>query len=283
MKDDYEEIFLGKYSSSDFGSFYREYESCIRELNNAPNEFKKILKKDIKNNVKIDDIFQNRDQLENHRKFFRKNSKANDYVTDYWLSKVNKKSTIISLSNNIEFNELTIEQAFDILSVNFTTASFLEMPSLLLKHGIILVYEKSIPGLNVDGVVYKNSNGNPVIALSIRHNRLDNFWFTLAHEISHIILHYNQLDTIIIDDFDKLDEEHIEYEANRLAADLLIPRTTWRSSPVKSSSKSYDVINYATEINVHPAIIAGRIRRETKNYKILTDIIFKTDLRKELF
>lgn len=283
MKDDYEETFLGKYSSSDFGSFYREYESCIIDLKNAPCEFKKLLKKDIKNNLKIDDIFQNRDQLENHRKFFRKNNKANDYVTDYWLSKVNKKSNIIRLFNNIEFNEFTIEQAFDILSVNFTTASFLEMPYLLLKYGIILVYEKSIPGLNVDGVVYKNSNGNPVIALSIRHNRLDNFWFTLAHEISHIILHYDQLDTIIIDDFDKLDEEHIEYEANRLAADLLIPRATWRSSPVKSSSKSYDVISYATEINVHPAIIAGRIRRETKNYKILTDIIFKTDLRKELF
>ncbi len=283
MKEDYEEIFLGKYSSADFDSFYREYESCMLDLHRAPDDFKKSIKRDENNNLKIDDIFQSRDEIENHSKFFRKNSKAKEYVIDYWLSKVSKKSKIINLFNKIQFEKLTIPQASNILSVNFKTKSFLEMPALLLKHGIILVYEKSIPGLNVDGVVYKNTNGNPVISLSIRHNRLDNFWFTLAHELSHVILHYEQLDTVIIDDFDKPDEEQIEYEANRVAADLLIPRTIWRSSPVKSSSNSHEVINFAKEINVHPSIIAGRIRRENKNYKILTDIIFNTDLRKELF
>ena len=161
----------------------------------------------------------------------------------------------------------------------------IKISAALIKLGIVVVFEESFPGLNLDGAVYINAQGNPIIALSLRHNRVDNFWFTLAHELAHVILHYDNLNEVIIDDIDEsiAHTQGKEFEANKLAGELLIPRRIWRSCPVKYSNSISEVEQFANEVNIHPAIIAGRIRRERANYTIFTDLIFKEDLRKDLF
>lgn len=70
----------------------------------------------------------------------------------------------------------------------------------------------------VDGVVIKTDNG-PVIGMSLRYDRVDNFWFTLIHELSHIAKHYKEQNSIIVDDLDSnihQNCEKIENEANEL-------------------------------------------------------------------
>ena len=55
--------------------------------------------------------------------------------------------------------------------------------------GISVVTEKGLPGMSVDGASLHTTSAGPILALTLRYDRLDNFWFTLLHELGHIALH----------------------------------------------------------------------------------------------
>ena len=96
--------------------------------------------------------------------------------------------------------------------------------------------------------------------------------------LCHILLHYDRLDKIIIDDFDIESEVNIEAEANRLTRDILVPKSAWRSSDARTSKTEQSVIYLANKLEINPAIIAGKIRFETKNYSLLNKIDNKINL-----
>lgn len=281
-----QEIFLGKYSSASFKEFYNEYEELMVFVEKLPAELKKSKSLTGKNidYLELSRIFTNRKKSSSSKKFFKKNNNANDILINLWLYNVNAKVSIMENLPTLEkFKGLTTLDVKEIIKLSTKSKSYLSIPSLLLKKGIILIYEKSIQGLNVDGIVYKNKNENPIVSLSIRHNRIDNFWFTLVHELSHVILHYEFLDDIIIDDLDKKSTSDIELEANKLASDLLIPKNVWRGCPVKYSFDSSDIVNFSKQYNINSAILAGRIRKERDNYSIFNDIIYSEDIRRDIF
>jgi HTH-type transcriptional regulator/antitoxin HigA len=101
----------------------------------------------------------------------------------------------------------------------------------------------------------------------------------IAHEIAHLIRHLNhQNDTtkVYVDDLDaheKLDD--IELEADAVANEALIPKSEWTKSKIYDSKSVDEVIAFAKKIQVDPAIVAGRIRHEKKNYKIFSQLIGK--------
>lgn len=284
--DKNQELFLGKYSSTNFNKFYSEYEELMAFVKELPADLKKsknLTGKDT-NYIELSHILTNRRKPLSSKKLFKKNNNAKDILINFWLYNVNEQVNIMeSLSTLEEFKGLTKSDVKEIVNLSIEPKSYLTLPLLLLKKGIILTYEKSIQGLNVDGIVYKNKTGNPIISLSIRHNRIDNFWFTLVHELSHIILHYDLLDDVIIDDLDIKDSSVIELEANKLAGDLLIPKNVWRGCPIKYSFDSSDVINFSKQYKINPAILAGRIRKERDNYSIFNDIVHSEDIRSEIF
>lgn len=160
-----------------------------------------------------------------------------------------------------------------IASLSTITSNILNLNNILLSKGIILIIEPAFPGLGKDGCVYKNQNGNPVLAISIRYNRLDNFWFTLLHELSHIILHYDRLDNVIIEDLEDRDDNEIEEEANYMARESIVNRILWRKFSLGKSRSKNKLIELAEIVNRHPALIAGRIRHETKDWSLFSDII----------
>ncbi|WP_230586887.1 ImmA/IrrE family metallo-endopeptidase, partial [Ralstonia solanacearum] len=99
----------------------------------------------------------------------------------------------------------------------------------LEKHGIVVVIEPQLKGTALDGAALKDSDGTPIIALTLRQDRLDNFWFTLLHEVAHLWKHVDQ-DETFLDDLDASSEDRREVEANRLAREAFIPRVTWKRS-----------------------------------------------------
>lgn len=159
------------------------------------------------------------------------------------------------------------------------------LPDLLAELGIILIYEESIPSLKLDGSAFLLPNGTPVIALSFRHARVDNFWFTLMHELAHVVLHYDLLTTPIIDDLENPDHSatDIEIQANRLAKESFITRAQWRNCPAKSSTNKDVLIKFASKLNIHPAILAGLLRKDRNKYDIDSDIISSTNTRRLIF
>ena len=148
----------------------------------------------------------------------------------------------------------------------------------LAAQGIILVILDHLPGTYLDGAAICRGDGTPIIALTLRHNRLDNFWFTLLHEYAHVSLHLIGDITIILDDLDVNSSDGIEAEADKFARDALIPEEIWNtySSPDMTLE---DVTSLAEEIGVHPAIVAGRWRWEHGDYRRFSRLLGSGEVR----
>jgi HTH-type transcriptional regulator/antitoxin HigA len=149
----------------------------------------------------------------------------------------------------------------------------------LKQSGIKFIIEPVLEGTLLDGAALLSDDFSPIIALTLRHDRIDNFWFILFHEIAHIALHLNENLNVIFDDLDvKIDG--IEKEADMYALNALIPDELWRKSLVRFNPSNKTIINQAETLNVHPALLAGRIRKETGNYFLFNDLIGQGEVRK---
>jgi HTH-type transcriptional regulator/antitoxin HigA len=158
-------------------------------------------------------------------------------------------------------------------------SAFDEGPKLakehLARHGITLVIEKHFKRTFLDGAAMLD-NDRPIVALTLRHDRVDNFWFALLHELAHVAKHLKPETPVFIDDLDRTNLQTVEGEADAMAQEALIPNKSWSAAKVRQTLASEDVIAYADEIGVHPAIVAGRLRHEEKNYRLLSHLIGKT-------
>ena len=115
-------------------------------------------------------------------------------------------------------------------------------------------------------------NGTPIIALTLRYDRLDHFWFSLLHELGHVILHLFEGHDCIIDDADTKTNE-IEKAADEFARKALLPARSWANCTARQKPSSKTVREFAKKHQIHPAIVAGRIRHERRNYQILNNLL----------
>ncbi len=169
----------------------------------------------------------------------------------------------------------------ELVRLSFLDSGPLLAKEFLSKSGIHLVLERHLPKTYLDGAALKLPDGAPVVALTLRYDRLDNFWFTLFHELAHVALHLEQdnIDAF----FDDLNEpakmDECEQEADNLATEALIPEAEWRAAGLTTNSQPTNVRALAERLRISPAIPAGRIRKETNNYKILSSLVGGGKLR----
>jgi HTH-type transcriptional regulator/antitoxin HigA len=124
--------------------------------------------------------------------------------------------------------------------------------------------------------------GNPVIGLTLRYDRIDSFWFTLLHEMAHIALHCdNPMDcqTVFVDDMEIISEDAVEREADELARDSLIPKDVLSQVPWGEDTTQDEIVTVAIRARVHLAIAAGRWQRDHQNYKKFSRLIERGTLR----
>jgi HTH-type transcriptional regulator/antitoxin HigA len=138
----------------------------------------------------------------------------------------------------------------------------------LNRNGIHLIVEKHLPKTYLDGGAILLSDGHPVIGMTLRYDRIDNFWFVLMHELAHVALHLHGDDDIYIDDLDNESEQQDERDADELAQESLLPQSTLEASAVWQQQTTSNVLNLARELDIHPAIVVGRIQREMGNYRL---------------
>ncbi|WP_236193515.1 ImmA/IrrE family metallo-endopeptidase [Pseudomonas faucium] len=153
---------------------------------------------------------------------------------------------------------------------------------LLKKHGIAVIIEPQLKGTMLDGAALKEVDGTPIIALTLRYDRVDNFWFTLVHEMVHVWKHIDDASEAILDDLEHGSTDKRESEANRIARDAFIPRAMWKRTDAYLKPSRETIINLAKELKIHPAIIAGRLRKEAGNYNQFTDLIGQGMVRAQL-
>lgn len=148
--------------------------------------------------------------------------------------------------------------------------------------GIPVVIEPHLAGTQLDGAAFLDLDGVPVIGLTLRFDRVDHFWFTLLHELAHVMKHLSNPGDAFLDRLEDSDAtEAMEIEANRIARDALIPRAAWRRSEVVSAPSRERIIRFAKEQMVHPAIVAGRVRRESGNFRVFGDLLGANEVRSQ--
>jgi len=186
-----------------------------------------------------------------------------------------------------------LEKKYKPGSINLSDLSklsyFKEGPLLakeyLEKHGIQFFVVPHLKKTFLDGAVMILENKNPVIALTLRYNRLDNFWFCLLHELAHLTKHLTMDDiNIIIDELEPQQpslrhKDRKEEEADRIAHNSLIPKEYWEKVNLEAKDLSKEVRNLSEQLKIHPAIIAGRIRFEKNNYRILSQFVGRGDVK----
>lgn len=142
--------------------------------------------------------------------------------------------------------------------------------------GVNVVIEGGLPGMSVDGASFHIRGIGPVLAMTLRYDRLDNFWFTLLHELGHIALHLaDPSDDVFVDSMEdgQNDDQETEAEADAFAKDSLVPRDTWLRSDVHRLGSESSIVSLAKQLGIHPAIVAGRIRYERKEFRIFNDLV----------
>ena len=143
--------------------------------------------------------------------------------------------------------------------------------------GVRLVIVPHLTRTYVDGAAFWLDPSSPVVALSLRYKRLDNFWFTLMHEIAHILLH-STAGTVVDVDLEPASEDLREAEANARAADWLISSEEYKvftsaCTPPISRRCVPATRQYAEQLCIDPGILVGRIHYEQNDYKLMTHMI----------
>ncbi len=143
------------------------------------------------------------------------------------------------------------------------------IPKVLADAGIRLLIIEPFPQSKIDGASFW-VNGSPVIALSLRYDRIDSFWHTLMHEIGHVKNEDGLIDNCMILDTDLLDEYNdvkpYERAADEFAVNFLVPQKELndfiaRIQPIYSKSK---IVGFANRIKVHPGIVIGQLHHRGK-------------------
>ncbi|MCX5731212.1 MAG: ImmA/IrrE family metallo-endopeptidase [Deltaproteobacteria bacterium] len=155
-------------------------------------------------------------------------------------------------------------------------------------HGIPLVVAPPLPRTHLDGAALEAGNSRPVVALTLREDRLDEFWFCLLHELAHVGRHLGPRQETFFDDLGirgaraNREENRQEREADEWAEEALIPGAAWKNSAARRTGTTSAVIGLASELHIHPAIVARRIRRERRSPRLLSHFVGRGEVRRQL-
>lgn len=205
-----------------------------------------------------------------YRQGVRRIGKDDCYALHSWVLCARIHALSAPVAGNFSHHLFSHESLRTLARLSVFPDGPLKAREYLAQKGIRLIVETHLPKTYLDGAVFWLRPAEPVIALTLRHDRLDNFWFTLLHEASHLVLgHLDVAETgCIIDNLDLASVDAKELTADALALETAIPKAVWDASPVKNASRKA-VAELAARLEIHPAIVAGRIRYEKRNYKLL--------------
>jgi HTH-type transcriptional regulator / antitoxin HigA len=205
---------------------------------------------------------------------------VNRYALLAWQCRIIVLANKQRLKNKYKQNIITKEWLTEVAQLSCTNNWEKKVIEHLQNFGVQLVIESHLPNTYLDGAAFLLSEGSPIIGMTLRYDRLDNFWFVLFHEIVHIIKHLCKGDVESI--FDDIDVENgdIEQEADEQAGEILVPKEKWNAALARYLRSKDSIEDFARELNIHPAIVAGKIRKEANDYTILRDMIGQGEVRR---
>lgn len=209
-----------------------------------------------------------------HRKKMRGATVPNEYALLAWQARILERARNRIAQQAIPSFRLDDQWLPELVALTKLEDGPRRARSLLASKGILLVTEEHLPGTYLDGAAMLSATDHPVIGLTLRHDRLDNFWFVLFHELGHVFRHLNDgLRYDFFDDDSSDTADRVEFEADQYALNSLIPDELWDQCLSRFALSEESVRLDAETLGIDISIIAGRIRRERGDYTILTDLV----------
>ena len=217
----------------------------------------------------------------------RANAKADSHALAAWCWKV------LAVANEnrpaADYARGTVTQQFmkKVARLSWYEAGPRLAREFLAKHGIVLAIVQHLPKTYLDGAALRLGDERPVIGLSLRYDRIDNFWFCLLHELAHVGRHLDAdggaafVDDQTLRNVEGRREDPREAQADEWAEEALVPRVAWDASAVRERPTPMAVMNLAKALQVHPAVIAGKIRYERRNYRLLSQFVGTGEVRRQ--
>ncbi len=201
--------------------------------------------------------------------FFRISLKRqkDPYALSAWLAKGEQIAKSVNCEPYSKYGLKEFLPELKSLMVNKPYDFFRQAQKLFLTAGVKLIYVPSLPKIPINGVV-RWIGENPVVQIYDRYKRYDIFWFSLFHELGHILLH-GKKKSIFLEDLTYLkNENREEKEANNFASKWLLPEQEFKVilEHLKKGNETLKVILESAKVfNTHPDIIIGKLLHENKN------------------
>lgn len=155
-----------------------------------------------------------------------------------------------------------------------------KVPRVLAECGIRFVLVESLPSAKIDGACIWLDDRAPVIGMSLRFDRVDNFWFVLRHELEHVLQGHGRVEPILDIDLDGRDQGEVAEEervANNAASEFCVPKAKLdgfiaRKAPFFAER---DILGFASTLGVHPGLVAGQLQHRIKRYDLFRPHLVK--------
>jgi HTH-type transcriptional regulator/antitoxin HigA len=219
-----------------------------------------------------------------HRKQVRPGSVVDDYALLAWECRILGLASKAELGHRYEDGLIDSQWIAELAKESGKDNGPLCAKKKLAEVGIAFVVEPHLANTYLDGAALLHDRG-PVIGLTLRYDRLDNFWFVLFHELAHIIMHLRKSKLEgIFDDLDNISVDRstkkLEDEANYWAGEALIPGKIWDYALARYTRTPEAIKEMAESLDISPALVAGKIRHEAQNYLILNELVGQGEVRK---
>ena len=218
----------------------------------------------------------------------RVNAKTDDYALRAWCWQVMAQARGTQSISEYRADAINPQLLRDVARMSVLEDGPVQARDFLAQYGVGVEYVNHLPRTHLDGAALRLPDGRPVIGLTLRYDRIDYFWFTLLHELGHVGLHLGECsgETGFVDDHslrgvDSSGIDTTEQEADRLAQDALIPPEIWDNGAILENPGPMAVLQMAWDAKIHPAIIAGRIRYEISNYRLLSQFVGTGEVRRQ--
>ena len=190
-----------------------------------------------------------------------KSNSVDDYVLYAWEHLCELIDESSEHSEDIVFNiDLLKKSISDIKNIMFLDTDYIipELRKVFAKCGISFYLMKCFSGAPVQGYIRKNNRNGLSLYMTIRGGYADIFWFSLFHEIAHII--NGDIKNIYIDFSDTQDTK--ENFANECAANFLISKESYSKFVLENKYDLNSIFSLAKENNVKPYICLGRLMND---------------------
>lgn len=213
---------------------------------------------------------------------YRRGQGAGEIVSWIWASRLVQRAARENDLPKFSADAVSIELGQELGRLSVFDDGPIRARDFLAEFGIALIVERTLPGSRLDGAAFMLEEGTPVIGLTLRFDRIDYFWFTLLHEFVHVVRHLRNGSRVFVESLDDVEASNdpLEQEADYYAQEAFIPRSIWRRSDAYRRQTVEHINELANDLGINPAIIAGRIRRDTNRYDLFTDLVGHNQVRK---